>query len=120
MSNLIGQPQITGAVAMTGHETSLLAFELVLQPSSLSEKLLKPFIENKCLGVRVKEIPQPLLGVLTEFLQELQIDSKIETMGATKDPRRRASLQLMVIISIYRLTNPISNISRYSDNHCFH
>ena len=104
MSNLIGQPQITGAVAMTGHETSALAFELVLQPSSLSEKLLEPFLKKKKnLGTRVKEIPQPLLGVFTEFLQELQIDSKMETLGATKDPRRRASLQLMVIISIYRL-----------------
>ena len=100
MASLMAQAQMTGAVAMTGHETSALAFELVLLPSSLSEKLLDPFnSKKKDLGTRIKEIPQPMLGVLTEFLQQLQIDSKMESIAATKDQRRRASVQLMVIIS---------------------
>ena len=94
----MAQHQMNAALAMAGHETSSLAFELVLLPSSLSEKLLEPFKETKrLLGSRLKEIPQPMLGVLTEFLQQLQTDSKMELTTGAKDQRRRASVQLMVI-----------------------
>ena len=97
MSSLGGQSPITEGVTMAGHETSSLAFELVLLPSSITEKLLEPFhATRKGSSTRLKEIPQPMLGVLMEFLQQLQIDSKIEPTAASKDQRRKASVQLMV------------------------
>ena len=95
---MASSPMTSGA-AMTGHEASSLAFELVLLPSSISEKLLDPFKSNaKHRVTRLKEIPQPVLGVLTEFLQQLQIDNKMDTTTVTKDQRRKASVQLMVNI----------------------
>ena len=99
MTSSLTQQPIMAGVAMTGHETSSLAFELVLLPTSISEKLLEPYnASRKSLATKVKEIPQPMLGVLTEFLQQLQIDSKTEPSAASKDQRRKASLQLMVSI----------------------
>ena len=95
---MMAQQQVNTAPAMAGHETSALAFELVLLPSSISEKLLEPFkATKKALGPRLNQIPQPMLGVLAEFLQQLQTDSKMELTAGAKDQRRRASVQLMVI-----------------------
>ena len=99
MSSPMAQSPVTAGVAITGHEASSLAFELVLLPSSISEKLLEPFITpRKSSATRLKEIPQPMLGVLTEFLQQLQTDNKMDSTGVTKDQRRKASVQLMVNI----------------------
>ena len=84
---------------MSGHETSTLAFELVLLPSSISDKLIEPFKETrKNSSSRLTEIPQPMLGVLTEFLQQLQTYGKMESTAGAKDQRRRASVQLMVSV----------------------
>ena len=95
---MMAQQQMNAALAMAGHETSSLAFELVLLPSSISKKLLEPFkATKKASGKRLNQIPQPMLGVLTEFLQQLQTDSKMELTAGAKDQRRRASVQLMVI-----------------------
>ena len=97
----MAQSTQTAGVALSGHESSSLAFDLVLQPSSICEKLLDTFNSNKNSSKsRIKEIPQPMLGVLTEFLQQLQIESKVDSNGAKKDQRRKAQVQLMVCISM--------------------
>ena len=93
----MAQSTPTAGVSLSGHESASLAFDLVLQPSSIFEKLLDAFNTDKTTSkTRVKEIPQPMLGVLNEFLQQLQTESKVDSNGARKDQRRKASVQLMV------------------------
>ena len=97
----MAQPGQTIGISLSGHESSSLAFDLVLQPSSIFEKLLDTFNANKIsTKTRIKEIPQPMLGVLTEFLQQLQVESKVDFNGARKDQRRKAAVQLMVCLLI--------------------
>ena len=93
----MAQSTPTAGVSFSGHESASLAFDLVLQPSSIFKKLLDAFNTDKTTSkTRVKEIPQPMLGVLNEFLQQLQTESKVDSNGARKDQRRKASVQLMV------------------------
>ena len=98
----MAQSTQTAEVALSGHESASLAFDLVLLPSSICDRLLDPFNASKISSKsRIKEIPQPMLGVMTEFLQQLQIESKVDSNGARKDQRRKAQVQLMVCIFVY-------------------
>ena len=77
----------------TSKETAQLAFELILQPSSLEDKLLNP---NRGHDKLPSKVPDVVSGVLTDFLQQMHADNKPESSSEVNQ-RRKASIQMMAL-----------------------